>query len=187
MTMTSSALIAELDNPFWRFSISVYQNKEVKNACLALQNNHQANVNLLLLCCWLACAVEEVSEKELQQACQTVESWHKNVTEVLRNTRHWVKSHGNKEKWLDDYYQQVLRDEIISETRQQYLLFSCFQSRLKAQFSKNEERAIGYLTWLFADMKLIINQQLETDITRLVTLIFSMVNNHEAQKTHNRH
>ncbi|GAK85768.1 hypothetical protein JCM19238_3358 [Vibrio ponticus] len=37
----------------WQFSLQYYSVREVKEACLTLQNHHHGNVNLLLLLKWL--------------------------------------------------------------------------------------------------------------------------------------
>ena len=37
----------------WQFSLQFYGVREVKEACLSLQNNYHGNVNLLLLLRWL--------------------------------------------------------------------------------------------------------------------------------------
>lgn len=39
---------------FWRFSLQTYARPDVADACLALQEREGADVNLLLLACWLA-------------------------------------------------------------------------------------------------------------------------------------
>lgn len=185
-TTTSATLITRLDNPFWRFSISVYQHPAVKKACLSFQEEQHANVNLLLLCCWLAYSVEEISQAELLQACHTIDDWHASVTQPLRTSRCFVKSLINKELWVKDFCQQLLMDEIVSETWQQYLLFTCFEKNKKLPLAKNEQLAITYLHWIFADMNLIIDIRLEAKISNFVNIIFSMVTHHEDKSTHNR-
>jgi uncharacterized protein (TIGR02444 family) len=186
MTITSAALISQLDNPFWRFSLGVYQHEAVKKACLSFQEDQRANVNLLLLCCWLAYAVEDISRTQLLQACQTIDTWDEQVTQPLRNSRRWVKSLADTDHWIDDFGQQLLIDELVSETWQQYILYSYFQSRQKISFTKNEALAIDYLHWLFDDMELLVDNELEAKIDNFVKIIFSMVTNHEEKSTNNR-
>ncbi len=40
------------DHPFWDFSLEVYGAEGVPPACLALQEAHQLDVNIVLFCCW---------------------------------------------------------------------------------------------------------------------------------------
>lgn len=186
MTMTSGTLLTRLDNPFWRFSIGVYQHEEVKKACLSFQEEQHVNVNVLLLCCWLAYAVDEISHPRLLEACHTIDDWHACVTKPLRTSRRYVKSLANIEPWVDDFSQQLLMDEIISEIWQQYLLFTCFQNNQKKLQTKDERLAITYIHWIFVDLKVVIDKKLEAKINNFVNLIFSMVTNHEDKSTHNR-
>ena len=51
----------------WQFSLQYYGVREVKDACLNLQNQFKGNVNLLLLLKWL----------DEQQVCFLDEDWHK--------------------------------------------------------------------------------------------------------------
>ncbi|MDP1602259.1 MAG: TIGR02444 family protein [Legionella sp.] len=181
MTTSAASLIYRLDNSFWRFSIAIYQNECVKKSCLAFQENHQINVNLLLLCCWLAYSVEEISKSDLLNACRSVENWHTNVTQPLRATRKWLKSLNAVDPWTDDFYQLTLMDEIASETYQQHCLFSYFENRQKTPDLNNEALAITYLHWLFNDFgdQTDIDSALKTDIGHFVRLVFSMVATHE--------
>ena len=39
---------------FWEFSLAFYAPEPVGAACLSLQDRRGADVNILLLCCWLA-------------------------------------------------------------------------------------------------------------------------------------
>lgn len=183
---TSAALITRLDNPFWRFSIAVYQNEAIKKACLTFQEEHQVNVNLLLFCCWLAYAVEKTSKAQFLHACHAIDHWHEHVTQPLRRSRRYVKTMVTTEHWVDDFGQQLLMDEIVSETWQQYLLYTYFQNDQKIPVAKNEELAIVYLHWLFSDMKLVIDKPLNVQISNFVNIIFSMVTNYEQDSTHNR-
>ena len=39
---------------FWQFSLEVYARPQVADLCLVLQDEHGFDVNILLLCLWLA-------------------------------------------------------------------------------------------------------------------------------------
>lgn len=175
MTTSPGTLTAQLDNPFWRFSIAVYQEGAVKKACISLQDEYKINVNLLLLCCWLAYEVEEIPPTDFLPAVHLVDHWHDNVTQMLRQTRRWLYSFENKELWVEEYAQQVLVQEIISETYQQHILFEYFQNKIKKQPSINEVLAIKYLHALFADSNSAVNKTLAKELRHFVHLVFSMV------------
>ena len=50
-------------HPFWRFSLRVYRAAGVQQACLALQEDCGADVNLLLLCGWLVQSTRPLIER----------------------------------------------------------------------------------------------------------------------------
>lgn len=157
----------------------VYHHESVKKACLAFQDEEHANVNALLLCCWLAYAVEEVSRASLLKACHSIDNWNKHVTQSLRSTRRWVKSIKRKDPWVDEFVQQLVLEELVSETYQQFQLFSCFEKKLKKKAGKNKDQACIYLSWLFSDIQGQLDTELEKKIRLFVRLVFSKVAMHE--------
>lgn len=184
MTSNPAKLIYRLDNAFWRFSITAYQNDDVKKMCLSFQNTHELNVNILLFCCWLAFTLEEISQQELLQASHSIMHWHDSVTQSLRKTRLWLKSQPASVAWIDDFHQQVLMNELASETYQQSLLYSYFKHKEQTH-SRNEEQAINYLYWIFNDRNLVIDPRLEIQTKQFVQLI-SLVTPHEKATSNHR-
>jgi len=75
---------------FWEFSLAFYSRERVSAACLSLQNRHGADVNILLLCCWLATLGQKVDSAGLHAAIAAVESWRRDVLEPLRSARRAV-------------------------------------------------------------------------------------------------
>ena len=55
-------------HPFWRFSLRVYRAAGVQQACLALQEDCGADVNLLLLCGWQGLDGRALDRRRLRQA-----------------------------------------------------------------------------------------------------------------------
>ena len=72
---------------FWEFSLAFYAREPVGAACLSLQNRRGADVNILLLCCWLATLKLTVGEAGLKSAAEAVVDWRHNVLEPLRGVR----------------------------------------------------------------------------------------------------
>lgn len=72
----------------WDFSLAIYDIEEVREACLAAQDKLDADVNILLLCCWLAAtgrgAIEADDFARLSQAASI---WHTEVVKPLRAAR----------------------------------------------------------------------------------------------------
>ena len=76
---------------FWEFSIATYQSDGVADACLALQNQHGADVNMLLYCCWVAKVAGEFTDDLFSTAMQFATEWGSNVVWPLRSVRQWMK------------------------------------------------------------------------------------------------
>lgn len=75
---------------FWEFSLAFYRRPTIARACLSLQDRRNADVNLILLCCWLASRRETIDEGGLRAAVAAVADWRRRVIEPLRTVRHAV-------------------------------------------------------------------------------------------------
>ena len=75
---------------FWRFSLDFYARSGVEAACLALQEAG-ANVNLLLLCCWLGRRGRRLSRQRLRLLLGAVAAWQAQVVLPLRQVRRQLK------------------------------------------------------------------------------------------------
>ena len=78
-------------NPFWRFSLRVYRLPGVQQACLALQDRRQADVNLLLFCGWTGRHGRELDDTRLRSAIDRVGGWQSDVIAPLRTARRALK------------------------------------------------------------------------------------------------
>lgn len=78
-------------NPFWEFSVELYQDNSVSTACLALQERHReiadVDVNILLLCVWAARGHGALTDQELLRAIAAVTPWRRDVLLPLRTAR----------------------------------------------------------------------------------------------------
>ena len=75
-------------NPFWDFSISVYGRQGVGPACIALQDRHGLDVNILLWCCWVGSrGGGAIGEAAMRCAAERVAPWREEVVEPLRSAR----------------------------------------------------------------------------------------------------
>lgn len=104
---------------FWQFSIDLYRNRDVENACLSLQNRHGLNVNLILFCCWAASeSYGRLEKNDFHKAFAAINRWHEMVTLELRKLRRMVK----KMNMYHTSYQKALEDEIAAEHIEQLML-----------------------------------------------------------------
>jgi uncharacterized protein (TIGR02444 family) len=83
------------DAPFWDFSLRVYGVPGVAPACLALQERHGIDVNVLLLCCWLGHSrAAAPTRADIARLVDAVADWHRDVVRPLRAVRRRLKVPG---------------------------------------------------------------------------------------------
>ena len=111
---------------FWEFSGQLYSSPGVSAACLDLQNQHDIDVNLLLLCCWCGARGAELSETSLSQSIAYSRQWAEQVVKPLRQTRVWMKSNMPSDQNQQLGFQEVRREiktvELSAEKHQQSVL-----------------------------------------------------------------
>ncbi len=79
-------------NPFWDFSLEVYQRRNVAGPCMALQDRLQLDINLLLFCCWTGERGHQLSEQQVREALTATEVWQSQVVAPLRRLRRLLKT-----------------------------------------------------------------------------------------------
>lgn len=103
---------------FWDFSGRVYGLEGVSDACLALQDGHGADVNLMLFCCWAGANRGVVSRAKMSEALDYSSRWADRVVRPLRNVRRWMKTEHGESELRDD----IKRVELAAERVQQEAL-----------------------------------------------------------------
>ncbi len=90
---TSNTSETGIGNPLWDFSVWVYGEPEVENACLDLQNRLGADVTMLMYCLWLAhrSTPSEHLARYLGAAIKLSRDWQRSFVEPLRTSRHNFK------------------------------------------------------------------------------------------------
>lgn len=81
----------EGEGVFWAFSLAVYDRPGVAPACLALQDRHGLDVNLLLFCCWASAQGIGLDRHSLGAAEAAVASWRNQIVRPLRSLRQRLK------------------------------------------------------------------------------------------------
>ncbi|HEX6111169.1 MAG TPA: TIGR02444 family protein [Geminicoccaceae bacterium] len=79
-------------NPFWDYAVELYRRPGVEGACLELQARHGLDVNLLLLCCWLAGRGVAPDAQTLGRIAAAAESWQAAFVGPLRRVRSRLKA-----------------------------------------------------------------------------------------------
>ena len=130
-------MIEELINPLWDYSLKLYTQEDIKQLCITLQDNYDANVNIVLWCCWYASELGQFSQEFLNQILASNAPWHDHVTRQLRQARQWLRNN-QQNKLVQPFRQQILQLEITSEAFQQKQLYELSVNQNKtAQNSVN--------------------------------------------------
>jgi uncharacterized protein (TIGR02444 family) len=80
------------DSAFWRFSLRFYALPEVAPACLALQDEANVDVNLLLFLLFLAEQGRAVTRDDVARLDAAIAPWRSHVVEPLRAVRRRLKT-----------------------------------------------------------------------------------------------
>ena len=78
-------------SPFWRFSLALYSQPGVPPACLALQDKHGVDVNVMLYGLWLATQGRMLSSGDMERIDAAVGPWRSEVVVPLRGVRRVLK------------------------------------------------------------------------------------------------
>jgi uncharacterized protein (TIGR02444 family) len=116
----------DYDSELWRFSLAVYGQTEVAKECLALQDAHGIDVNVLLFCAWLGTQFVDLKPEDIEAASRAVVAWQDEVVRPLRAVRQRAKTLSGNEK----FRASVKDAEIKAEQIEQAMLFA-FSQQLK--------------------------------------------------------
>jgi uncharacterized protein (TIGR02444 family) len=80
------------DSAFWRFSLRFYALPDVAPACLALQDEANVDVNLMLFLLFLAEGGRAITRDDVARLDASIAHWRSEVVEPLRALRRRLKS-----------------------------------------------------------------------------------------------
>ncbi len=112
---------------FWQFTLECYGREGVQSAVIALQDQRNADVNVMFYCCWIAASGRGVlSADDVRCADAAIDAWRREVTIKLRSIRSDIKA--TPALWAlagaADVRGKVLGAEIQSEQVTQDILES---------------------------------------------------------------
>ncbi|MDP6951349.1 MAG: TIGR02444 family protein [Alphaproteobacteria bacterium] len=80
------------ETAFWDFSLTVYERKALVTACHELQDKHDADVNMLLFCCWIGASGRgALASDDFAHLSEAVSLWQREVVTPLRAARRRLK------------------------------------------------------------------------------------------------
>lgn len=106
----------------WQFSLVLYP--KVKSLCLQWQDQLGANVNLLLLLCYLEQQQLSLTSAQLQQLAATLTQFSAQFTQPLRQLRKNATSNGLAPTAQQQLKQCLLQAELELERLEQHLLLA---------------------------------------------------------------
>ncbi len=120
----ASGNAAEPGAAFWRFSLSVYGQQGVPDICLALQDAHGVDVNVLLYLLFRATWGAELDADEIARLDAAIAPWRDEVVRPLRGVRRALKGAALARIAADDdrLRQRIKSAELEAERLQQMAL-----------------------------------------------------------------
>ena len=115
-------------SPFWNFSLSIYSKPGVPAACLVLQDEGRADVNLVLFALYLGRQGRKMTAGDVRKIAQTTEPWRAGIVVSLREARRALKEPPPPfaGPLADALRKSVKAAELESERIQQETLFVTF-------------------------------------------------------------
>lgn len=118
------------DSDFWNFSIHFYQQPGVADCCLALQENQQMDINLVLFGFWLGLNKQQILDHAQWQELIEVSAPWQEIIKPLRRSRKLVKQ--SNLAWpvnfTDETHDSISNIELNAEHMQQLAIEQAWQS-----------------------------------------------------------
>ena len=168
------------DNPFWEFSIRVYAESGVAEACLALQNRLGADINVVLYCLWVAqkgCG--RFTRPQLREFLDRVAAWRVDVIVPLRTLRNRLKEGiGSVPADHSEIVRStVKRAELDAEHAEQLFLASLMPENLNPNMQPEAAAmdAAENLAQYFSLLKVKSSERERAEVCSLLSAVFPTV------------
>lgn len=112
------------ESAFWQFSLRFYRRPEVPTLCIALQDHHGVDVNLLFFMMFLGLHGRQVTAADVRRADACIGDWRQRVVQPLRTLRRDLKggmAHFDPQA-TEALRSAIKRDELQAERLQQEAL-----------------------------------------------------------------
>lgn len=112
------------DSTFWNFSLRLYRRPHVPELCLALQDEHGVDVNILFFILFLAIHQRRLDAEEVRHVDAFISAWRQRVVQPLRTLRRDLKGGlGPVDTTAAEALRSAIkRDELLAERLQQQTL-----------------------------------------------------------------
>jgi uncharacterized protein (TIGR02444 family) len=122
-------------SPFWWFSLRLYGERDFAGACLALQDRHGVDVNVLLFLLWAAQNGRRIEEEGVGAILAAVDAWHRSVVAPLRTARRYLRTPPADVQAgpAAALRQRIQEAELEAERLQQEMLYRLFPMERRSQ------------------------------------------------------
>lgn len=183
--MNSLVNAAVKANPLWDFVTWAYRREGVENACLALQNRLNADVNIILFCIWLSFrgAGNANLATYLGTALKISRDWQRTLVEPIRTTRQNLKDAVETDMFApaerqtaEALRQRIKQCELDLEHLQTLALYSLVTTGDDQGISRSpaeqKDDALNNLTVYFAASGIKLDPLAQTHVMRILSSVF---------------
>ncbi len=142
---------------FWDFSLDFYRRPEIEAACLALQDAHGLDVNLVMLAAWAAHTERRLAPSLAGRLRALGDAYQADVMQPLRQARRALKSHAPESALaplLADRRRALLGLELDLERLEQLRLEMLLDEAGSVRASPAAELFVANLELLYPDRAL---------------------------------
>jgi len=171
---------------FWNFSLAVYGQPEVPEACLWLQDERGADINLVLFCLWAGALGIPLRKPVMHSALRFSERWAGEVIHPLRAVRRWMKQDEALSTIADVDGMLALRErvkavELAAEQQQQMQLETLLSPSPATGSERPEVAAGGNLDAYFAHLNMVLDDELMERVEIVAHAVAQVVVDFDAQ------
>jgi uncharacterized protein (TIGR02444 family) len=107
--------MSEPESEFWNFTLGFYARPGVSPACIALQDKHGRDVNIVLYACWVGLSGRgRLSTADLDRAEAVNGPWRRGAIEKLRAARRALKEE-DRTGQIAELYEAAKQLELAAE------------------------------------------------------------------------
>ena len=130
-------------SPFWQFSIKFYAVPGVAEACIELQDQAKADVNILFFLLWNATQGRTYKKADVAEVERMIGAWRDMAVVPIRNVRRALKAPPAvmTPEAAEGFRTRIKAVELEAERLQQEALYELAQSRRLGQPSASPAKA----------------------------------------------
>jgi uncharacterized protein (TIGR02444 family) len=163
--MTDTETKSAQGSPFWRFSLKLYRQAAVADACIALQEEAKVDVNLLLFLLWQATLKRAFSATEVAGLEARIGPWREATVVPLRAVRRALKSPPAlvEAATAEAFRTRIKAVELEAERLQQEAMYELARSAPRGRAAASPMEAARFNIAAYASMRAVAFPQSAVD------------------------